>query len=192
MDFKSLAIETLVDPASAARRMLIRQFGTDVVWTGFALCVVLTVLLYAVQGYLLGVPSNGVFPMLSAPAFGVLLVSLQLAFTFCALVVGRWLGGQARFVPYLGLLVWLRFLNIAVQAVAIALIFVVPPLAIVLNFISAIYGFYLLLHFTNEGFGLASLAKSLGVVLMAGLGAITTVLLLMGLFVPAILETSNV
>ncbi|OIQ32104.1 MAG: YIP1 family protein [Alphaproteobacteria bacterium MedPE-SWcel] len=192
MDFKALALETVLAPANAAGRLLVRKFDAEVIWTGFALSVILSVLLYAVQGYLLGAPSNAVFPSLSPAMFGVFLATLQLAYTISALIVGSWLGGQAGFLPFFGLLVWLRFVNIAVQTIAIVLVFIMPPIAIVLNLAAGVYGFYVLLHFTNVGFGLNSMAKSLGVVLLAGLGAMTAILLLMGLFVPAILETSNV
>lgn len=102
------------------------------------------------------------------------------------------MGGQAAFVPFFALLVWLRFVNIAVQAIAIILVFIVPPVAAILNLVAAIYGIYVLAHFTNEGLGLNALGKSFGVILMAGLGAMTAVLILMGLFAPTILETSNV
>jgi len=192
MDFKGLAIETIKDPASAARRLLTRQFDGEVIWTGFALNVVLSVFLYAAQGFLLGMPSNAMFPNLSPLMFGMFLIALQLAYTMASLIVATWFGGQARFLPIFGLLVWLRFVNIAVQAVAIVLVFVMAPVAVILNLAAAVYGLYVLAHFTNVGFGLNSLAKSLAVMFLAGLGAMIAVLLLMGLFAPAILETSNV
>lgn len=192
MDFKSLAIETITDPAAAADKILSRQFENDVIWTGFALNVVLSVFLYALQGFLLGMPSNALFPNLSPVMFGMFLIGLQLAYSVGSLVVGNRLGGQARFMPIFSLLVWLRFVNIAVQFIAIIMVFVMAPLAAILNLVAAVYGIYVLAHFTNVGFGLNSLGKSLGVIFMAGLGAMVAVLFLMGLFVPTILETSNV
>ena len=192
MDFKSLAIETITDPAAAADKILSHQFENDVIWTGFALNVVLSVFLYALQGFLLGMPSNALFPNLSPVMFGMFLVGLQLAYSVGSLVVGNRLGGQARFMPIFSLLVWLRFVNIAVQFIAIIMVFVMAPLAAILNLVAAVYGIYVLAHFTNVGFGLSSLGKSLGVIFMAGLGAMVAVLFLMGLFVPTILETSNV
>lgn len=192
MDFKSLAIETITDPAAVAEKILSRQFENDVIWTGFALNVVLSVFLYALQGFLLGMPSNALFPNLSPVMFGMFLVALQLAYSVGSLVVGNRLGGQARFMPIFSLLVWLRFVNIAIQFIAIIMVFVMAPLAAILNLVAAVYGIYVLAHFTNVGFGLNSLGKSLGVIFMAGLGAMVAVLFLMGLFVPTILETSNV
>jgi len=192
MDFKSLAIETITDPAAAADKILSRRFENDVIWTGFALNVVLSVFLYALQGFLLGMPSNALFPSLSPVMFGMFLVALQLAYSVSSLFVGNRLGGQARFMPIFSLLVWLRFVNIAIQFIAIIMVFVMAPLAAILNLVAAVYGIYVLAHFTNVGFGLNSLGKSLGVIFMAGLGAMVAVLFLMGLFVPTILETSNV
>jgi len=192
MDFKALAIETITNPAQAARSVLAQRFEAEVVWTGFGLTVVLSVFLYALQAQLLGLPSNALFPNLSPALFGGFLVVLQLGYAICSVTIGRWMGGQAAFVPFFALLVWLRFVNIAVQAIAIVLVFIVPPVAAILNLVAAIYGIYVLAHFTNEGLGLNALGKSFGVIFMAGLGAMTAVLILMGLFAPTILETSNV
>ncbi|MDF9302748.1 YIP1 family protein [Tritonibacter mobilis] len=192
MNFKDLLVETIVNPASAARRIMALNLTDEVVWTGFALNVVLSVLLYAGQSVLLGDPSNALFPGLSPALFGAFLVVLQLSYTAASMVAARWMGGDAEFGTILGLLVWLRIVNIVVQVIAIAMVFVIAPLAVLFNFAAALYGLYVLAHFTKEGFGLSSLGKSAGVILLAGLGAMIAVLILMGLFAPTILETSNV
>lgn len=70
MDFKALVIETITNPAQAARAVLAQRFEAEVVWTGFGLTVVLSVFLYALQAQLLGLPSNALFPNLSPALFG--------------------------------------------------------------------------------------------------------------------------
>ena len=192
MNFKDLLVETVTDPASAARRIISMQLSFDVVWTGFALNVVLSIFLYAVQGYLLGYPSNTLFPGLSPAMFGVFLVVLQLSYTIASITAAKWMGREANFTTILGLLVWLRIVNIIVQVIAIVLVFVIAPVAVLFNLAAAVYGLYVLAHFTNVGFGLNSMARSAGVIVLAGIGAMIAVLILMGLFLPTILETSNV
>ncbi len=192
IDFKSLAIQTLKDPARAADRVLALGLDPATIWAGFALNVVLSALLYGIQAASLGLAGNALFPGLSPMIFALFLAGLQLSYAWASILSARWLGGQAPLLQVLSLLVWLRFLNIAAQAVAIVLAFLSPPVALLFNVAAAFYGLYVLAHFTNVAFGLNSLVKSSGVIVMAGLGAMAAVLLMMGLLIPTILETSHV
>ncbi|NIZ12251.1 YIP1 family protein [Phaeobacter sp. HF9A] len=192
MDFKSLAVETLTSPAHAARKFLALNLSADVIWSAFALNIVLGVLIYAGQGFLLGIPDNALFPGLSPKLFGLFLIGGQLIYTFACILIGNRLGGHAAFLPLFAALTWLGLVKNVVEAVAFALLFLMPPLAILLNLVTLCYGLYVLAHFSKESFGFTSLARALGVVVLAGLASMTALMFLMGPFVPTLLETSNV
>lgn len=192
MTLQDLVIETITKPTQAAAKVCALATDRDLILTGFALNLVLGAFLYGFQSYLLGFPGNAMFPGLTPVYFGFFLAALQLSYAGASLLSARWLGGGASFVTTLGVLVWLRLVNIIVQVIAIIAMFVASPLAILLNMVAAIYGLYVLAHFTNVLFGLHSMAKSIGVILMAGFGAMAAVLLLMGFFAPTFLEASHV
>lgn len=192
MTLQDLVIETVTHPAQAAAKVCALATDRQMIWTGFALNIVLSAFLYGLQGFLLGYPGNAMFPGLTPMYFGVFLAVLQLAYAGASILSARWLGGGAPYITSLGALVWLRFVNILVQVIAIVLMFVMAPLALLLSMAAGLYGLYVLAQFTNVLFGLNSLGKSVGVILMAGIGSVAAVLLLMGFLAPTFLEASYV
>lgn len=192
MTIQALVVETITNPASAAAKVCALATDRRVIWTGFALNAVLSGLIYGLQGFLLGLPSNAMFPRLSPVLFGLFIAVLQVSYALASRFAARWIGGDADFTTTLGFLVWLRFVNILVQVVAIILTFLAAPLALILNFAAALYGLYVLAHFTNVAFALNSLGKSVGVMLMAGFGALLTMVVLMSVLAPTLLETPHV
>ncbi|WP_417727614.1 Yip1 family protein [Roseovarius sp.] len=170
--FKALLMETLFRPRDAARVLIGFGFPQQSLWMALALMSVLNSIVYSVS-LRLSPPTDPAAMMLMPPAFhSPLLFTVflfgALAITVFALFwVGRMLGGQAQMSDVLVLICWLQVLRLILQvAVAIsALAF--PMVAVLLIFLSSIWGIYILIGFVDSAHRFDNMFKSAGVIVLS-------------------------
>lgn len=180
---KDLALETLRDPASAARRILSMGLSSQAIWTGVALVAVVNTLLYSL--------SILQFEGMTGAQTGMNLPILYLALLSAAMVIGalvlQWIGkmmgGTAEFLDLLVLLAWLQGLRAVAQAALIALMMVSTSLANLAALALGLYGLWLMAQFVNTAQGWDSLGKAIMSLVLAGVGfvlALSIFVLLIG------------
>lgn len=182
-DIAQLLWATIVKPADTARVILRMQPPREALWLGVALVTVLSVLLVGLLEALLPAPlgdaaANAISPL----AYAAILAGSLVATVFALQVTGRALGGAGNFDDMLTLVVWLQFLLIALQAVEIVFVLVIPVLGMLLALASIAIMFWCLVHFVNVLHGFDSLGKAALTVVLGffGLGlAIALVLIVM-------------
>ncbi|MCX8954117.1 YIP1 family protein [Ruegeria sp. NA] len=175
----NLAVLTIKNPAEAARQLMALKLGREVLWLAFALAVVLNCVVQLGIDLSItmaaGQPSPALesIPIVLVRSAGAMMLSI-VAF----LLVGRMLGGLARFDDLMVLTIWLQFLQIAALVVTLILSLTLPFLMMMTLLATAILSLYVTLHFLNEAHQLGSLWKSFAVIVLSALVAIPFVLFL--------------
>ncbi len=173
----NMVILTLSNPAEAARRLLAMRLGGDVLWLAFFLAVILNALVQSASSLVLPLVSPDI-QQLAVPMSRTLFVSVSaiLISVVTFLLVGRVLGGTGSFYEVMTLIVWLQILQIAGQAIILAVVTVLPFLFLPTSLAMLALSLYITLHFLNEAHRFASLGKSFVVILISGVVAIPFVL----------------
>ncbi len=173
----NLVVLTLSNPAEAARRLLALRLGTDVLWLAFSLAVILNALVQSASSFVLPLISPDV-QQLAEPLSRTLFVSVAaiMISVVTFLLVGRVLGGTGTFNDFMTLIVWLQILQIAGQAIILALVAALPFLFLPASLAMLGLSLYITLHFLNEAHRFQSLGKSFVVILISGLVAVPFVL----------------
>lgn len=181
----SFLIMTLRQPDVAARTVLLRQWPREAIWTGLLLVLVLNAVVHELLN--LWVPAVGQLALVSLSTGSYLMASFLLTFGFAALlsICGRWLGGSGRLMPVLSLMVWLQFVQLAIQVFLIFVMMLSPLIGGLLSLLSTLVVFFILLHFVNEAHGFASLWRAFAVVLMAAILCLFAMTFILGLLGPA-------
>lgn len=181
----SFLIMTLRQPDVAARTVLLRQWPREAIWTGLLLVLVLNAVVHELLN--LWVPAVGQLALVSLSTGSYLMASFLLTFGFAALlsICGRWLGGSGRLMPVLSLMVWLQFVQLAIQVFLIFVMMLSPLIGGLLSLLSTLVVFFILLHFVNEAHGFASLWRAFAVVLMAAILCLFAMTFIVGLLGPA-------
>lgn len=133
---QSLIKQSLSDPSAAAARIFALKLSRDVLWSAFALIIVLNVLaavlLTPAPPDMAGQPAElqEIMRMLNAP----LLMTLVSGGVFVVLIflltwVGRVIGGSGDLGDMLAALTWLQFLTLLSRFIVIALLYVAPAMA---------------------------------------------------------------
>lgn len=164
---RDLALLTLRSPARAGQQILALKLEREILWTGFALAVVLNTLLFTLQQYLIPAPEGTPVIFTSQTAYFAMIAGGQVLFIYALYLAGTWLGGQGSLSEVLALMVWLQLLQAAAQAVLLVLMLTAPGLFILVNMGAMIYGLYILVHFIDQAHGLKSLGRSVGVLATA-------------------------
>ncbi len=180
----SFFIMTLRQPDATARSILLRQWPREAIWTGLLLAVVLNALFYALLN--LWFPLVGQLALLTLSTGSYIVASLLFSLGFTALLgfCGRWLGGSGAFLPLLSLMVWLQFVQLALQMILILVMLLSPLIGGLLSLLSNVFVFFVLLNFVNEAHGFASLWRALAVVLMAAIVTLFAMTFIVGLVGP--------
>lgn len=143
-----LARVTLTNPKDGARRVKSLDLPRGALWQGFALVVVLSVLLTEI-GSMASPASRGLFDLLRlGPFYAGAVQALFLFFmVYAAHRIGAAAGGRGSFEESLKLMVWLQAMLVALQAVQLLAFFLVPPLAALLGIAALAWFFWVLTHF---------------------------------------------
>ncbi|MEP2716254.1 YIP1 family protein [Pseudophaeobacter sp.] len=184
----SFMVLTLRQPGVAARTILLRQWPHEAIWTGLFLAIVLNELFFGALGLYVTKSSDLAMFGLSPkhPGLSLFLSALR-SVGFAALLTycGRLIGGTARFMPMLSLLVWDQLVQLVVMAGGIAALLASPTFGSIVFLVIGLVMFFVLLNFVNEAHGFASLWYAFAVVLMATIVLFFSMLFLDGLFGPA-------
>ncbi len=190
MSLQTLAIQTILQPAEAARAILSRDWPREVLWTGLFLGLVLNTLFFALQQVMFPVPDAAQVIRMGVTSYLMMNLAIQLALIGGVTVAGRFLSGQGRMDQVMALMVWLLVLQAAGHAVMLLVIMLSPMLAVLMNLVIVAAGFFIMLHFVNEVHRLGSLFKAFAVVLMAGVLVIAALTVFLNLFGFSILGLS--
>lgn len=158
--YRDLIIESVRQPTEAARRVFAANLSREILWTGLALAVVLSTLIYALS--LVIFPPHPSTPLVLSPTtMLIMLASGMTIFVFALFWGGRAMGGkEGRFGDVLASVTWLQFLHLAVQGAALVVMFVSPYLASLGVFAANLFGIWILAHFLNEAFRFGALSKA--------------------------------
>jgi hypothetical protein len=181
---------TLADPAGAARQVMALRLTTAEGLMAVALTAALATLLTSLMQAFLGpVPDPDVQRLFSRPfvlAFSQF--SVMLAGAFLMWRVGKVFGGTGTFAQGLSLVAWLEVVLILLQLAEVAVLLILPVLAMPIGLASVFAFFYLLTHFTAALNGSTSLTKTF----FGILGTVIVVLLVTSFALILILPVPNV
>ncbi|MEY4697348.1 MAG: hypothetical protein RIT14_1776 [Pseudomonadota bacterium] len=175
----SLLSLTLRDPRGAARALMALPLADGARWATVVLMAVLSALamqLMTVLAPVVGPDGQRVEPM--GPVVWAVMVGLGMVMT-AGLVhhVGRWRGGQGRFGDALILVAWLQFVQLVLVLLQLVLMFVLPPVVVLVEVLSVGLFLWLLTHFVAELHGF----RSVPLVLAGVLGTFVAVVLVLSL-----------
>lgn len=165
--FLPVVKQSLREPREAAATLLSMGVPKALLWPGFALLVVLSVILIFASGPLTAPGSeNPVSP------FGLTITSglAGAASVFLVWKIGELLGGKGGFDETLLLTVFLQGMIFAGQLIELALIMVIPPLADIYYIALIVFMFWLNLNFIAVLHGFGSLWRAFGVLILASIG----------------------
>ena len=145
-----LAITSVKDPGQAARTLMAMGFEAGALWTALVLVAVANTFLFTLSNVILPGPSP-LPEFLSHPWVYFAIVAGGLALTALSIFgTGRLMGGKGSLGDILVLIVWMQFLRVLVQAVALVLMLFLPQLSGLLVLAVALIGVYMLVHFVKE------------------------------------------
>lgn len=175
LDFATLWEEarlSVADPRAGARRVL----ALDLPLQTAALALVIVSLLTALVSALVSMMAAqmGASDVMGANLSPVQWVGMQTLGLFLGAgamaYVGRWFGGVGTLPQAMALLAWAEFIILIVQIVQVLLLFILPPLSMLLALVGIALTFYLIAHFIAEMHGFPSVIKVFFGILATGFG----------------------
>ncbi|GHF56347.1 Yip1 family protein [Seohaeicola zhoushanensis] len=168
-DARTLALQSVTDPAAAARAVLALKLPRAVLWQGLVLMAVLQAMIYAVSDIAFPGPNTTRW-IFGAPLqfFAIALLGMVL-FVYALHFAGRMFDGHGSLEDVLAVMVWLNALRALVQVAMLVLSLTVPMLAIVLMLGATFVGLYITVHFIKQALRLNSLLNAFFVMLIASL-----------------------
>ncbi|MFU8776776.1 MAG: Yip1 family protein [Roseovarius sp.] len=171
-DFKALLLETLFRPREAARVLIGLGLPQQALWMALVLMSVLNAIVYSVS-LRMAPPMDPATATLMPPAFHAPMLFAvflfgALAITVYALFwVGRMLGGTAQLAEVLVLICWLQVLRLMLQVAVAVLVLALPTVAVLVIFISSIWGIYILTGFVDAAHRYDNILKSFGIIVLS-------------------------
>ena len=183
LDVQSLSMLislTLRDPANAARLVINSGYRRDVLWTLLLLVSIANAALVWLSNALTGPTPEQLAQMpiqipqiIFSPLFAFVFLAGALVITVHVLHwIGAAIGGEGSLDDMLSVLVWLQAMRVLAQVVLLVLLLVAPSIAGLFGLAVALYSLWILVHCVNEGAGLGSVFKTVGVLLSATVGII--------------------
>jgi hypothetical protein len=148
---------TLTDPAGGARQVLALDLPRDVLWQGFALVTVLSVLATELTA-MVAPGAGGLFVVLrqSPIMSGLLQAGFLFAMVHATHRIGAAFGGRGSFDDSLALVVWLQVMLLVLQLLQIVAIVVLPPVAPLVGLAALAWFFWVLTAFVRVLHGFSS------------------------------------
>ncbi len=175
---QDMFVRTLTDPKAAALRLRGLNLPGEARWIGFAIAVILSVLLQQAVFIIAPLPSGSVWSAIvqDPVSTGLTQALFILAAAWAMAVVAGWFGGKARFADTLLAMAWIEFVLLLVEVAQIVILMALPVLSVPLFLISVFLFFWLLTHFTAALNGFAHLGKVFaGVFVTLALGLIVII-----------------
>ncbi len=179
-----LAVRTVQRPKEGAAEVLRIAPARGALALGFALMIVISLMMGEVVALVLGTPEAGPLTGQSSLTLGL----MQAAFLFLAVhaitYIGRLCGGTGDFDGALALMTWLQFVFLLIQLVQLFLLLTAPPLAAIVTLIAIGLFFWLLVNFIAVLHDFESVGMVFFMTLVSFVGivfAISLVLTILGL-----------
>lgn len=163
-----IALRSFTQPRDAARDLIDRNLGWDIVLSAFiASSCLSTILFFSFDGG--QVPED--FPFAAVFQAPLLLVSFFLASGVIVSLginfVGQLVGGTGTVLHMMLIMAWFQVLQVGIQVVTYALLILIAPAAMLLQFVMFWYGIFIFVAFVAEAYGFENWFKS-AVVSLAG------------------------
>jgi len=163
-----LALQTLRDPRGAVRRVIALDPPMEARWLALLLVTVLAVLV--TRASLLAMPvagEPGFIALVADPLVGVPAQAVSLVVAAAAIAgIGRLFGGRGTFADAILVVAWVEFLMTLAQAAELVVMFLVPPLGMLLVLAVLALFLWIVVNAVAELHGFRSLLKvSLGLAL---------------------------
>jgi hypothetical protein len=156
--------ETIVAPKSAALVVLRANLPMSARWQVLALVIVLSALLDQISVPLL---TGGAVPPAGALQAG-LVQTIALILTVLGVhLIGRAMRGQGNFADALMLVAWLQAVMVAIQAVQVLTLLIMPAVSVLIGFLAIVLFLWLLTNFVAVLHGFESLGKVFGGIMLA-------------------------
>lgn len=177
---KSLALETLQSPRSAAQKIMDLWLSRDVLWTALILVAVLNSILFGLSLLAEDVSQLPSF-MRNPVTFFFIIAGVQVMSVHGFYWAGRAIGGQGDLGELLSLLVWLQALQLAAQAVLFIATIISPGIGELLSLAVSVMALWITVNFITEALRLPTLMHGVGVIVLAAVGVAFGLMILIGL-----------
>ena len=181
MTLQDLILETIRDPASAARYLMGWNVPRRALYEGILAVAALNTLLGSAM--YLAAPDD----VLALPLFGTpfaLFVVIAGTFVFMANLFywgGRAMGGTGEVNDLLMLIIWLQGMRVLAQLVIVTMSFIAPGIAALMGIGVFFYGLYILIQFLKEAHGFESAMQSIGLLIGVAAGLMIGMMFLLTL-----------
>jgi hypothetical protein len=177
-----LARYTVQNPREGARMVLRADVPMVARWVAFALMAVISAILAHLSFALMppDVQSAMDGAVASPVTTAIMQAGLMLVAVFLIHHVGRWRGGVGSFEDALLLMIWLQFILLILQVVQLAAQVVLPPVSVLVGYMSVGIFLWLLSNFVAELHGFSSVWMTFGgvIVTLIGVGFLLALMLL--------------
>lgn len=181
-ELKGLVVETVVSPATAARRVLEIPVPSQAVWLGLALISILNGLYYALLLPRMAQAGVGVPTIVNAPILMTMFIlTIFVMMVGLIAVTGQMMGGQGRVDHVARIMVWLQGLRFFAQIAVSILSLVSPLIGWLASLALGLWGVWILLNFVAETHGF-SVVKAIGVIVTTFIGVILIMSILAAAF----------
>jgi len=162
---------SLRDPGAAMRAILDMRLTNGTLWMALGLTTVLgTLLATLVNGAVIELPLGTENVVLGPAGFTAVTGGLLVLGVFAVHLTGRALGGEGTLDGAIAVVAWFEVLALIFRTAQIALILTLPFLALPLSIGALVILIYMLLHFTKELHGFASLGRAAGTLVLGVFG----------------------
>ena len=178
--FFQLVWETILDPATAAHRVLALNISRENLWLAVLLATVLSAIAGGISQAIVPVEPmvvetvNGPVSMNMSPASpmmqGIFVGASLVLMIFALYFTGQALGGRGTFPGTLALMAWLQIVMVALQVATLVLMLAVPLFGAILVFVSFVVFLRGMAMFVKELHGFDSLGRAIATMILAFLG----------------------
>lgn len=177
---KSLALETLQSPRSAAQKIMNLWLSRDILWTALILVAVLNSIIFGVSLLAEDVSQLPGF-MRNPVTFFFIIAGVQVMSVHGFYWAGRAIGGKGDLGELLSLLVWVQALQMAAQLVLFVASIISPGIGQLLSLLVSVMALWITVNFITEALRLPTLLHGVGVIVLAAVGVAFGLMILIGL-----------
>ena len=169
---KELFRETLLEPRSAAGRVLGLGIPQEALWTALVLMAILNAMVTLALLYLSPPADPAMMSMVGASFASPILVTLSIVISLVLTIfalswVGRSMGGTGSTNDILALVTWFQALQLVARLCIVVTLLTVPPVGAILSLAASIWGIVIFVAFVDRAHGFGSGFKAFGVVVMS-------------------------
>lgn len=174
--------QSVSDPRAVARQLMAFAFSKEQMWTALVALCALNAVLFSLP-FALDPASNASLPPVMRQPFIFAFASFaSAAITVFGLYwTGRAMGGGGTLEDMLVVMVWLQFLQVALQAIVLLMTFILPAVAGLIGLLALPLGLWICVNFVDCVHGFDSLLKALAVMILWVVGLVLGLSMLLAL-----------